>query len=212
MKRSVVLICLVVMAVASAFGAGLCTDAANIGANVLTPGFSCSLGPLYFSNFTATQSGLGEAPIIWLGTGVSGNLTGFSANVANLYFNTNFNDTVSTLRIIGFSFQVSGPVDMVDGWLGGSGNRSISEWVCLQQGCSEQDAIAALNLTQANTTGSTGFELVNGIWVSKTMTVNVGAGLSHFSQSFHTIPEPLAMVLVGSGLLGLGLLRRRLRS
>jgi hypothetical protein len=211
MKQLGLLICLTV-AVTSVFGAGLCTDSANIGANVLTPGFSCQLGPLYFSNFTATASGLSGAPIIWLGSGVSGNETGFSNGVANLYFNTNFNVPATTLRTISFTFEVTGPVNAIDAWLGGSGNRTLTEYACDTVDCDASSAFATLTLTPTNTTGSTDLgTTTTTLWVTKEMVIQPGAGLSHFSQSFHAIPEPLAMVLVGSGLLGLGLLRKRLR-
>lgn len=207
MKRLLLLICLVVMAGTSAFGAGLCTDYTSPGTNVLTPGFSCSLGPLTFSGFSASAGGMPVTPVIALGT-----LTGLTGTVAVLDFDTNFDTNTLVSRDISFTFEVTGPVNEIDGWLGGSGNRNIFENVCASANCDVPgDPFVFLYLSQAQTTGSVPFDLSRNVWISKDISVSAGAGLSDFSQSFHTLPEPLAMVLVGSGLLGLGALRRRLR-
>jgi len=39
-------------------------------------------------------------------------------------------------------------------------------------------------------------------------TTDIAANMSEFSQSYH-IPEPMAFLLIGTGLLGLGILGRR---
>ena len=54
------------------------------------------------------------------------------------------------------------------------------------------------------------FPVTSPVYIFKDIDAGAGGALSEFTQSFST-PEPVSMVLLGSGLLGLGLLRRRSR-
>lgn len=214
MKPVIFLLCLAMLVVPSAFATGLCTD--NIGEDVLVPGFYCTLGPLLFQNFSASAGGLGYTPHVWIGSGVTGNLTGYSDLHANIYFNNNFNDNVTIARDISFNFDVVGFVNGVDAWTGGLGNTTFTERVA--DGADNTLATIILYtfahppaLPADHTSQTVMIPLTRNISVDKDINISAFAGTSHFSQSFYTIPEPLTLVLVGSGLLGLGLLRRRLR-
>lgn len=214
MKRLALLLCLAALIVPSAFAAGVCTS----NQDVLVPGFYCTLGPLLFQNFAASlvsplPDGVVWSPDIFIGAGVPGNLTGYSGFDANLYFQTNFNEHPDMFRDVSFVFQVVGLVTGVDGWLGGTGSRNYVENICVDQACNgPADPITWFLLTPTNRTASIQIAPTQNVWINKDITVSAGSLMSEFSQSFYTVPEPLTLVLVGSGLLGLGLLRRRIRS
>jgi len=133
-----------------------------------------------------------------------------------------------------FEFAVSGGISEVDLAVGGSG-ASINEKVCssafsipgvctgtlyasltVLSGTSPQP-VCAPNAGPASGTPPecpSDSASTNPVYIYKNILVNGPNGtLSEFSQSFNptTIPEPVSMVLLGSGLLGLGLLRRRAR-
>jgi hypothetical protein len=214
MKRLIFLLCLAVVAVPSAFADGVCTD--NLGQDVLAPGFYCTLGPLLFSNFQASAGGLpGGVAHLWLGSGIGNEHTEYVNGRANLFFNTNFNQDRYVERDITFAFHVVStvPVITVDGWLGGYGDRNISENICPTVECLV--VLANLDLDWNHVIGNVAIPPSTDFWVVKDISIHgapgVPASLSEFSQSFE-IPEPLTLALVGSGLLGLGLLRRRMRS
>lgn len=220
MKRLTLLLCLVALIVPPAFAVGLCTDPANLGEDVLTPGFSCTLGPLLFQTFSASVGGFTPpfTPQVWLSAGVDPQSTEFADGRANLFFQTNFNRPLdwSRDRDVIFRFQVTStmPVISVDGWLSGSGDRNIVENICRNSLCSG-GIYNTLILTPVDSLGVVSVPQLTDFWVVKDISLHgtseTPATLSEFAQSF-TVPEPLTLVLVGSGLLGLGLLRRRMRS
>ncbi|MFB3776282.1 MAG: hypothetical protein ACE141_01690 [Bryobacteraceae bacterium] len=205
MRRLILVLAIALIGVATASADGLCTD--NYGVNVLTPGFFCELGGLTFSNFSASQIGLGSAPIIAIAAGISGHETGVSGSTINLFFQTNFNVVTDQFRDITFAYTVTGGIVGIDGWMGGSGVRNISEIAYEDEGHTQQ--IGSLLLTSATPQDSVWFEGISSpAYIVKDITLQTGATMSEFTQSFHT-PEPLTFGLIGSGLLLLGLLRRK---
>lgn len=212
------LMALAIVWVSPVWADALCTS--YIGQNVLTPDFSCQLGPLIFSNFRASATGLIDPetqqpflPTISLSSGESGQATRFQDNVAYLFFQTNFNRAMGQDRDIIFAFTVTGGVTAIDGWLPGTGSRSIAEQACsvpfVEGTCAFEDTVGELTLTPFNTSDTVTLSaFTNPLYVRKDITLSPTATLSDFGQSFH-IPEPMTLILIGSGLLGFGLLRGR---
>jgi len=126
----------------------------------------------------------------------------------NLYFQTNFNLAPDVFRDITFAYTVTGYVLGVDGWMGGSGTRSIAENLYADPGLTIE--VGHLNLSNVGQlSGETLLsEPVSTLYVMKDITIGANGMLSEFTQSFET-PEPLTFGLIGGGLLLLGLLRRR---
>ena len=200
-----------------ASAATLCTDPSIIGTNVLTPAFTCELGGLTFSNFGGSMTGPGAPPQIYLALGTGTDpwftQTGVFGDVVNLFFQTNFNQFPSAFRDILFSFDITNASGIVgiDAWMGGAGTRNISETACADDGCLTH--YAELLITQDNVQA---YEALSGsastLYIQKNISLFGADGspatMSEFSQSFHT-PEPMTFVLIGTGLLGLGVLGRR---
>ena len=116
-----------------------------------------------------------------------------------------------------FWFQVTGYVLGVDLYNGGQGITSIGETVCSDP----FSGIACNDTSLATMTANTGdprmvryFTPDDSIYIWKDIYVEydpTGENSGHltgFEQSFHT-PEPMTFVLIGTGLLGLGILGRR---
>lgn len=169
---------------------------------VVTTGFSCSLGALTF-NFELVSLG-GGAMSINLETPT----TGISGNDYTLDFQvTNMVPPGGDFHLI---YEVTGPsIFGVDNSFGLSINptgNSISEQVC-----SNDPTLGPCNQIGSliNTTGalmfSTPFTPRTAIWINKDVTDN---GFSEFTDSVLS-PEPATALLLGSALLGLGVLGRK---
>ena len=134
-----------------------------------------------------------------------------SAGVAYLEFNPNLQATMDDE----FTFTVWGGLSSIDMTVGGQ-NASVQETACtvaLTNGvCPSADVLGQITVQSNESEQFANFATTNPVYIFK----NVNAGgppgqLTEFTQSFGTMPEPVSMVLLGSGLLGLGLLRRRSR-
>lgn len=204
MRKFFLMLAIAVICVATASADGLCTDTTHGNIDVLTPGFFCELGGLTFSNFSANLTG-------------AINLTGAQlvGSVVYLTFNPNMAPTSGSLDRY-FYFQVTGGVLGVDLINGGGSVTSIFERVCSSPiGIGNICSQPGTQLAEMTAFGG-GQDLVmldgiySPIYIYKDIFVPQNGHLSSFTQSFHT-PEPLTFGLIGSGLLLLGLLRRRAR-
>ncbi|MGD0013537.1 MAG: PEP-CTERM sorting domain-containing protein [Bryobacteraceae bacterium] len=184
------------------------TPVCTSGDDVLSAGYSCYLDGLVFDNFHVAaaagfQMHLGPA------TGISGNEVVLSFNHTPLLAGDDIN----------FWMRVTGWQLGIDLYNAGSGAASIQETACDAQtypnpGCSGN----ILAQISAGANGSASALYAGGpqnvVYIWKDIGVGLavpGGHLSAFNESF-TIPEPVTLSLIGGGLLGLGLLRRRVRS
>ena len=167
------------------------------------PGGSCSLGPLVFSDFAV--GGTNPSTV-----GINGSVTG---NSVDLTFT--LSPSIGPFDTI-MVYKVTGATVGVDMHLGTtSGNVTITENVCTVNPTLGSNCVAQGGTLLAsyfvNAGGPTADARTYGqqsvVWIKKDINVPSGATMSDFVNS-HETPEPTTYLLIGSGLVALGFVRR----
>jgi hypothetical protein len=181
--------------------------------NVLDPGFTYTCGDLTFSEFSAIDAGGVPSPSIYL-TGASWDPV---TAIASLNFNPNLSGATGTQDVYFFLTVSGASIDQVGLAVGGV-DATIIEILCggafdpITNACSAPllpSNFVAFSDPGMTTVWSSVFQPTNPLYIFKDIGVAQGGALSLFTQSFHAVPEPFTFVLFGSGLLVLGVLRRR---
>lgn len=195
----------------------------------LGSGFSCTINNLTFDQwgYSSAATGMGS-PVPSTGVNVTPVTTagneGFQFQGGWSVSNVGQDGQHSTEdSLISFTASAPGILDLelfFNGSFTGTGTSGVTENYCLNHsltGCPSGSA-GQIKVTNppANFNDHVFFAAASSVSVSKDILVDTGSGtgsamISQVVNQFSS-PEPLSFVLLGSGLLGLGLLRKRIKS
>ncbi|MEO8126249.1 MAG: PEP-CTERM sorting domain-containing protein [Bryobacteraceae bacterium] len=181
-----------------------------------TAGGGCTAGNLLFSNFIYTGTGLGEGP-----TALSSINFSIPGNV-RLNLNPNQGNGAvpqsSTLMFNVSGLDVSATIIGTSSSNGGNGATTIHQIVCsglnsidLAGNCS---GTVLQDVTNAGGTATptNSFAAQSDVSVWRQVVTPTGTAVTGSSFDVQSTPEPVAFALMGSGLIGLALFRKRRKS
>jgi hypothetical protein len=175
-------------------------------------GFACTMDGYTFSNFQMVINSAND-----VGTDIEISMSTVNAATGQITFGTDLTEG----QDIQFEYEITGGVTNMTLQNGGSGNATITELICSSAvlvtgdgtncgGTSDPPELAML-AAGAGASDSSAVGANAQDWVFKD--INGGntatSGLSEFSQQI--VPEPMTLSLLGAGLLGLGLVRRKFK-
>jgi hypothetical protein len=221
MKTFLVVLTLALFSLTAASASPITCSSGNGAVTVGDPSsLSFTCGQLTFSNFAVVNPDGDAIGAVDINTATYDSVSG--------EVSLNLNPNLGSGQDEGFMFEVTGGVSQLDLSLGGT-DATVTERACTSPIPTTGPAAFLCPGTQLGAVSdfsddpnapvfSLPFASTSPIYIFKDIETGSGspAGsgqLSELDQSFEisSVPEPVSLVLLGSGLLGLGLLRRRAR-
>ena len=173
----------------------------------------CTFGGLEFNNFQYSIAGSQGTPSGWnISLAGEGIVNGYVA----LTFNPSLNGSGNAVSDAHLSFAINGTTYGAYLFDGGPGPSVVAEKVCSASvdvttgACSGVLLVTSLNASD-NQTATASYAASPVVYVWKDIQItNVSGHNSAITEGF-AVPEPMTFSLMGAGLLGLGLVRRKLK-
>jgi hypothetical protein len=217
MKTSVFLAIVLFVAVGIASAAPLCVNDGTMVSYIALGNGGCSIGDLLFYGFRYTDSGSAPASAVFL-TPISSSLTSSGPGLSFASSDWTATGTLLSGDIVHDSAMFFN-VKTLDGrpLINGATLALVSSEFTGDSGGSVAEGITpGANQLEVDTGGpylsGVVFAPTSGIQVRKDLFVvgSLGtASIGVFDEGFAVVPEPVGSVLIGSGLLALGIWRRR---